>query len=209
VPVVTVVFDLGNVLVRWDRRYLYEQLIDDPVELDRFLDEILTLEENARLDRGMPLAELTADLGDRFPTHRALIDAFRHRWTETLGEVIEGSVAILEDLRALDPRPRLLALSNWGRDTFAEAEARLDFLRHFDAAVISGREGVVKPEPAIFELLCERHDVEPRDAVFIDDSAANVAAAAALGFGTIHFTDPGQCRRELRALGLDLPPTEP
>lgn len=208
-PVVTVVFDLGNVLVRWDRRYLYERVIADPVERERFLDEVLTLEENARLDRGMPLAELAADLSARYPEDRALIEAFRDRWTETLGEVIEGSVAILEDLLTLEPRPRLLALSNWGRDTFAEAEARLGFLRHFDAMVISGREGVVKPEPAIFELLCERHGVDPADAVFIDDSAANVDAAAALGFRTVRFIDPEQCRRELRSLGLDLPAVGP
>ena len=48
-PYDTIVFDLGNVLVRWDRRLLYEQLIDDPAELDHFLDEVLTLEVNADL----------------------------------------------------------------------------------------------------------------------------------------------------------------
>lgn len=203
-PIEVVVFDLGNVLVEWDRRFLFEQLIDDPDELDRFLDEVLTLEVNADLDRGAPLAEVTGALAVRFPEHAELIDAFRARWVETLGEILAGSVRIVEELAATDVR--LLALSNWGRDTFAAAEPLLPFLRHFDGLVISGREGMVKPDPAIFELLCARHRVDPSSAVFVDDSAANVATADALGFRTVHFSDPQQCRRELVALGLDLAP---
>ncbi|MEQ8839949.1 MAG: HAD family phosphatase [Acidimicrobiales bacterium] len=206
-PLETVVFDLGNVLVEWDRRLLYRQLISDPAELDEFLDTVLTLEVNADLDRGVPLGEVTGALADRHPDRRELIEAFRDRWAETLGPVLAGSVAILEELRA---RPlALLALSNWGHDTFAMAEERLPFLRHFDGVVISGREGVVKPDPKIFELLCARHGVVPETAVFIDDSPANIAAAARLGFHTVLFTSPDQCRRDLIALGLDLSPVTP
>ena len=203
----TVVFDLGNVLVEWDRRFLYEQLIDDPGELDRFLDEVLTLDVNADLDRGRPLAEVTAALAARHPDHAELIDAFRDRWPETLGPVIEPTVRIVEELVA--GGVRLLALSNWGRETFEMAEPRLSFLRHFDGIVISGREGVVKPDPAIFALLCERHRVLPEVAVFVDDSPANVAAAGEVGFRTVHFRDADQCRADLVALGLDLSPDPP
>jgi 2-haloacid dehalogenase len=152
----------------------------------------------------VPLAEVTAALAQRFPADRPLIEAFRDRWPETLGEILWDTVAILEELRTLPVT--LLALSNWGRDTFAIAEPHLPFLRHFDGLVISGREGVVKPDPAIFELLCERHGVDPPSAVFVDDSAANVATAASLGFHTVHFVDAAQCRRELVDLGLDLAP---
>jgi 2-haloacid dehalogenase len=194
-----VVFDLGNVLVHWDRRLLYEQLIDDPDELDRFLDEVLTLDVNADLDRGVGLAEVTARLAERHPDHAELIDAFRERWTETLGETIDDTVEILDALRGT---VRLFALSNWGRETFELSRPRLPFLEWFDGLVISGREGVVKPDLAIWELLCERHDVDPGAAVFIDDSRANVMAAAALGFTTVEFTSPEQLAGELRSLGI-------
>ena len=207
VPIDAVVFDLGNVLVRWDRRLLYEKLIADPHELDRFLDTVLTLDVNADLDRGTPLAEVTESLARRHPGDRDLIDAFRERWPETLGEILTGSVAILEELRTTGLK--LLALSNWGSDTFDLAQPELPFLRHFDHLVISGREGVVKPDPAIFELMCDRHQVVPSTAVFIDDSAANIATADALGFATIHFASPSQCRAELIDLGLDLVPGAP
>ncbi len=206
-PIDTVVFDLGNVLVEWDRRFLFEKLIRDPQALDHFLDEVLTLDVNADLDRGVSLGAVTAALADQHPTHRELIEAFRDRWPETLGETLSGSVAILEELRALPLK--LLALSNWGRETFAAAEPHLPFLRHFDGLVISGREGVVKPDPVIFDLLCERHEVVPANAVFIDDSAANIASAQTLGFRTVLFTSPVQCRRELIALGLDLVASTP
>ena len=195
----TVVFDLGNVLVRWDRRLIYEQLIDDPTELDRILDEVLTLDDNEELYRGVPLAEVTAALAARHPDHAELIDAFRTRWVETLGGVIHETVAIVEQLRG---RVRLFALSNWGRETFDLGRPRLPFLDGFDGLVISGREGVVKPDPAIFELLCRRHEVDPARALFTDDSPANVTAAAALGFTTVLFESPARLAAALRSHGL-------
>lgn len=201
-PIDSVVFDLGNVLVEWDRRFLFEKLIPDEAALRHFLDEILTLDINADLDRGVPLGEVTAALATRHPGHAELIHAFRDRWPETLGEILDESVLILDELAKLPVR--LLALSNWGKDTFALAAPRLPFLDRFEALVISGREGVVKPDPAIFELMVERHGLDPERTVFIDDGAANIAAAAALGFATIHFTSASQCRAELIALGLDL-----
>lgn len=201
-PIESVVFDLGNVLVEWDRRFLFEKVIADPAALDHFLDEVLTLEVNAQLDLGRPLSEVTAALIAEHPRQQLWIEAFRDRWIETLGEIITGTVEIVEELAATDVT--LLALSNWGRDTFALAEARLPFLTHFDGLVISGREGMVKPDPGIFELLCTRHGVSPATTVFIDDSPTNIETAQRLGFHTIQFRSPEQCRTSLVALGIDL-----
>lgn len=189
-------FDLGNVLIPWDRRRLFSKLMDDPAEVDHFCDHVLTMAENARLDAGLCLAELVAELGARHPEHRVALQAFASRWDETIGPAIEGSVAILRSL--LEAGHRCYALSNWNADTFASIEDRYPFLEWFDGLVISGREGVIKPDSAIYRLLCERHDIEPADATFIDDSAGNVAAAIALGFDGIVFTDPDQLAAELR-----------
>ena len=206
-PIKSVVFDLGNVLIEWDRRLLFEKLIDDPADLDRFLGEVLTLDVNADLDRGVSLADVTEALAARHPADRELIDAFRDRWPETLGAVIPGSVDILAELA--DGGPTLLALSNWGCDTFDLAVPHLSFLEYFDGLVISGRERIVKPDPAIFELMCDRHGIEPATSVLIDDDATNIATARLLGFHTVHFASPRQCRHELRAFGLDLAAPSP
>ena len=72
-------------------------------------------------------------------------------------------------------------------------------------APVSGMEGVMKPHPRIFQILCERHRIVPETGVFIDDVAANAAAASALGIHGIHFRSPAQLRSELVALGM-LPP---
>lgn len=190
-----VIFDLGNVLIEWDRRRLYEKLIDDPDELNTFLDTVFTMEDNAELDRGKPLAEVVAEVARRHPDQHELVMAFGQRWKETLGEVITGSVEILRDLHASGVK--LLALSNWGKDTFASIEADYDFFDLFDGMVISGREGVVKPDQKIYDILCDRYQVTPSRAVFIDDSAANVATAMMLGFDSLLFDHPDVLRQQL------------
>lgn len=189
------VFDLGNVLIEWDRRFLFEKLIGDPDELAFFLDNVLTLDVNAKLDRGMPLAQVTAELSEQHPEHRSLIEAFGQRWNETLGDVIDGSVEILDDLKRAGVR--LYALTNWGKDTFASIEADYPFFAHFDGMVVSGREGIVKPEPSIFRLLCERYGFAPGDAIFIDDSGANIATAMSLGFDALLFDNAARLRQQL------------
>lgn len=192
---ISVVFDLGNVLIEWDRRNLFEKLIDDPGELQTFLDTVFTMEDNKELDRGKPLHEVAAAVAQRHPNQSELVMAFAQRWEETLGAVIEGTVQILDEL-SLAGVP-LYALSNWGRDTFVMIEQNYPFFELFDGMVISGREGVIKPDAAIFDILCSRYAFEPEDAVFIDDSGANIAAAMALGFDAILFEQPGRLREQL------------
>lgn len=190
-----VIFDLGNVLIEWDRRNLYEKLISDPAELDAFLDDVFTMDDNAELDRGTPLHEVAAEVARRNPDKHDLVMAFAERWKETLGDVITGSVEILEDLHRSGVK--LLALSNWGKDTFASIEADYPFFELFDGMVISGREGCVKPGRKIFDVLCDRYDVTPSRAVFVDDSSANVVTATTLGFDSILFEGPEMLRQHL------------
>ncbi len=195
-----VVFDLGNVLIPWDRRRLFERVIHDPGELDHFLDHIYTLDENAVLDRGVELGHVAADLTRRYPQYQHAFEAFETRWTDTLGPALDDVVELLGELVAAGHR--CFALSNWGRDTFAMIRNRYPFLDWFEGMVISGFEGVVKPEPAIYELLCGRYGFRPGDAVFVDDSVANIDAAAALGFDSLLFTEATLLRAELAARGL-------
>jgi len=194
------VFDLGNVVIEWDRRRLFGRLIHDPAELDHFLDHVFTMTDNAALDRGATLHEVTAAATARHPEYAAWIDAFRTNWIETLGPLIVGTVELIDELRTRNV-PRY-ALSNFGAETFAMVEDVHPFGYWFDGLVISGREGTVKPEPEIFELLCSRFGFEPREAVFIDDSVPNVEAAARIGFDTILFEGADLLRSELETRRL-------
>ncbi|HET7744379.1 MAG TPA: HAD family phosphatase [Gaiellaceae bacterium] len=196
----TVVFDLGGVLVDWDPRYLYRQLFDDPDEMESFLAEVTTADWNAHQDAGRPWAEAVELLVAEHPERRELIEAFHRRWPEMLAGEVEGTVEVLAELHGTGVR--LLALSNWSTEMFPFALARFDFLGWFEGIVISGDVGVNKPDPRIFEHLVEHFRVEPADAVFIDDSPANVEAATALGFRSILFTDAAALRLELMRFGL-------
>ena len=113
---------------------------------------------------------------------------------------IEGTVAILETLHGKGVP--LYALSNWSAQTWPLAKHRFAFFGLFNGLVIYGLEGTMKPEPEIFHILRDRHGIDPSDAVFIDDNPANIAAAEALGFSGILFSDPAELSAALSDLGL-------
>jgi len=87
-------------------------------------------------------------------------------------------------------------------DAFRVRRARFPFMDWFDAHVISGLEGVAKPDRRIFEILLNRHGLTPRRCVFIDDQARNVEAARELGLVALHFSSAPQLRRDLHSLGV-------
>lgn len=199
-PIDTVIFDLGNVLIGWDPRRLYRQLIDDEERMEWFLREVCNSEWNEQQDAGRPWREGTAMLRERFPEHAELIDAYHVRWKETLVGPIEGSVALLAELRARGVR--LLALTNWSQETFPIARQLFPFLEWFEGIVVSGEERLVKPDPRIYQRLLERYAVNPATALYIDDSARNVEAAEALGMHGHWFRDPAGLREHLVASEL-------
>lgn len=198
--ITTVTFDLGGVLIDWDPRYLYRTLFDDEAEMETFLAEVTTPAWNAEQDAGRPWVEAVDSLAAEYPDHRPLIEAYHLRWPETLGAAIGGTVDILAELR--EGGVRLLALSNWSAETFPIARPRYPFLDWFEGIVISGEVKAAKPDERIFRVLIDRHDVEPTETVFVDDSEANIRAAAALGFVAIRFTDPPALRGALEGLGV-------
>jgi len=194
-----VVFDLGGVLIRWDPRHLYRQLMPED-EVDAFLDEVGFGAWNHEQDSGGLWGRAVEEHAALFPHRRALLAAYPARFPDSLDGPVEGTVAILEQLHAAGTR--LVALTNWSAELFPHAEATFDFLALFEGIVVSGREGVAKPDPAVFDLLLSRYDLDPAGTVFVDDSPANVAAAAAAGLTALVFTGPDGLRADLSRLGL-------
>jgi 2-haloacid dehalogenase len=195
------IFDLGGVLIEWNPRHLYRKLFaGDERAMEEFLANVCTTEWNERQDAGRTFADATRELMPRHADKRQLIEAWCERFGEMIPGPIDGTVAVLGDLkRRAVP---LYAVSNWSAETFPPQRSRFPFLSWFDDIVISGEVGVIKPDPRIFRILLERHGVEPAQAVFVDDVEKNAAAASALGIHGIHFRSPQQLRRELAACGL-------
>jgi 2-haloacid dehalogenase len=195
----TVVFDVGGVLVEWDPRHVYRALLDDD-EIDAFFARVPLFERNYRdNDRGVPIAVTVDELCALHPDDEPLIRTWGERYSDFVHRVDDEVVAIVEAL--YERRVRLLALSNAPSEMTSVWRA-YPFCDYFDGIVISSEEGVVKPEPAIFERLCDRFAVDPSRAVFVDDAARNVDAARALGFHTVLFEDAAQLRAALTELAV-------
>jgi 2-haloacid dehalogenase len=115
------------------------------------------------------------------------------------GAIPEG-VELLESLHQAGVP--LYGLTNWSGETFAHVEHGYPFLEHFRDILVSGREGLVKPDPEIYRRLLIRNALAAQDCVFIDDSRKNADGAKAVGMVAIHHRDAADTARQLRALGL-------
>lgn len=198
----TVVFDLGGVLVDWNPRHLYRRLIADEAERERFLTEICTTEWHRRHDAGRPFAEGVAELVAAHPEHRELIEAWHHRFHEMVPGPIDDTVEVLADVVATGEP--VYALTNWSAEAWPMARERFEFIDWFDGVVVSGHEGVLKPDRAIYDRLVERYGLDRSHTVFIDDWDVNVDGARTAGLQALQFTTADALRHDLRALGVPI-----
>jgi 2-haloacid dehalogenase/putative hydrolase of the HAD superfamily len=195
-----IVWDFGNVIVRWSPATLYKKIFPDPLEREAFLARVCPLDWHAATDRGRTFTENCAERIARYPEHAEAITAWRTRWWEMFSGPIPETEAAIEAAHAAGV-PQF-GLSNISHETLAGTMALSPAFGRLQAVVASGLEGVMKPEPAIYQLACERFGLAPEEMMFVDDSAANVAGARALGFHVHHFTDPAALGPALRAHGL-------
>ena len=195
-----VVFDLGQVLIRWDPEALYRRLIPDPVERRRFLIEVCSHDWNLEQDRGRSWRDAEAALIAKHPQHPELIRAFRRNWWEMVPGAIDENVAIVEDLigRGAD----VTALTNWAADTFAEAEERYPILSRFRGVTVSGRVRLVKPDPAIYRHHAATFGLSAGHTLFFDDNAANVEAARAVGWQAEQYASTETLIADLKRYGV-------
>ena len=197
----TVVFDLGNVLIRWDPRPALAAGVGD-AEAARLLaaEDFDFAAWNAAQDAGRSFADGVAEVARSHPHWAEHVAAYGPNFAASITGEVEDTVRVLRDLHGAGVP--LVALTNWAAETFPHARERFDFLELFDDIVVSGEERVAKPDPAIFEILARRVGRPLTECVFVDDSPANVEAAAAAGMDAIRFTDTGHLRGDLRARGL-------
>ena len=200
----TVVLDLGNVLVFWDPAGPFVGRLPDP-ETTAFLTEFDFMAFNRLQDAGRSWADARADLAARAPEHLPALDVYVEHFADALPGPVPGTLDLVRDLRACGIR--LLGLTNWSAETFHLADPAAPAIGLLEDVLVSGEVGVAKPDPRVFALLTERFGVRPERAVFVDDSATNVAAGAAAGFDAVLFTTADALRASLVARGVPLPRT--
>lgn len=201
-----VVFDFGAVLFRWQPADLLQQVVPELAP-----DEAAARQLAARLFQGFvpdsdwalfdlgqvdetTLAERVARrLGVPAAAVRRLIDAVPAHLTPLPTE------ALLPRLRSAGHR--LYYLSNMPASYADHLEDEHVFVRGFADGIFSSRVGLIKPQPAIFDLAVQRFGLLPARTLLIDDNAANIEAARALGWQALHFTDAAACEQALVAQG--------
>ena len=200
-----VVFDLGNVLIRWHPHPAIAAAVGAE-QAHRFLaaEDFDFQAWNHQQDAGRSWDEAERLAVESHPHWAEAIRAYRSNFAESLLGPVHDTVDLLRELHRHGIP--LFALTNWSAELFPVATATYDFLALFDDVVVSGRVGLAKPDPRIFDLLRQRVGRPLSSCVFIDDSAANVAAAREAGMDAIHFTDTGHLRGDLLRRGLPVTP---
>lgn len=196
-----IVFDLGGVLLDWNPRHLYRKLFDgDDAAMERFLANVCTIEWHHAHDLGVPPERTCTELAKAHPDQAELIWAWSRRSEEMISGPIDGTVAVLSDLKTAGVP--CYALTNMERETYPLRVERFEFMGWFEGTVVSGFEGVAKPDLAIFELLLDRFGLDPSETVMVDDSSVNIRAARSAGMQAIEFESPDRLREWLERAGV-------
>jgi 2-haloacid dehalogenase len=179
-----VIFDIGNVLTRWQPEAFYDRVIGQARRISLFAAADLN-HMNALIDDGAPFRDTIYDWADRHPDWSSEIRMWHDRWIELASPRIEGSIALLRALRR--KQVPVFALTNFGSQSYEDARTKLDFLNEFDREYVSGRMLVSKPDPEIYRLVELDCGIAPDRLLFTDDRTDNIAAAALRGWRTHHF----------------------
>ena len=201
-----VIFDLGGVVIDWNPAHLYRKIFNgDHARMDYFLSEICTPDWNLQQDAGRSISDGTALLVDRYPAWEPEIRAYYDRWLEMVPGRVPGTADVMAEL-AKESMP-MCALSNFSRETFNRLDGRFPEFGLFDKIFLSADYRCTKPDQRFYRIALDEMAHEPESLVFVDDRPENVAAAEELGMNSLLFTDAGNLRDSLNALGLPVMPS--
>lgn len=196
----TVVFDIGNVLTdfAWDKFLVFKGYDDKMVE--RIAKATVYSDDWVEYDKGnLTNEEIIARFVENDPKIRSEIeDSFKN-----IDGIILKREKTIPWIRALKAAGyKVLYLSNFSKQALEGCPDAMAFLDETDGGILSFREHVVKPDPAIYNLLVSRYNLTPSKTVFIDDTPVNIEAARNLGWKGIIYRDYNQVVDELATLGV-------
>lgn len=190
-----VIFDFGNVLVQWHPEKVYAEHFGDEARAWWFLRHVCDAAWRNRIDAGESTAACIDELKAKQPEYAEAIELYRSRWREMLTDEVPGMRDVINDLR--NRGHEIYGLTNWSMETFPAARERFGILQMIDRYVVSGAEGLVKPDARLFRVLLDRYHLQAEECVFVDDNPDNVATANAIGMEGIVFTGADSLRKHL------------
>ena len=196
-----ILFDMGQVLIRFDQKYFIKRLGIEDADLDLLLREVYRSVEWVQMDRGT-LREEDAfrSISKRLPER--LHDAAWKlicMWDRPILEVA-GMYELVEELKGLGYGIYLLSNASVRQHDYWP---RIPASRFFDGKLISADVHVIKPQPEIYRLCLEKFGLQAEECFFIDDAPANIEGALCCGIaGTVFHGDAKLLRSQLRTAGV-------
>ena len=172
-----VIFDCGQVLIRYNETEIAAHYVDTPEEAE-FLGRIAMARKYwNRFDEGtLTEADYLEQVKKELPEHlHKAVEKLVWGWIGNC-PMIDGMEDIVRDVRKAGKK--LYLLSNFNQRLRTEP---YPILSEFDALVISGEINKVKPDRAIYDYLLNTYALNPEECIFIDDNPANIAMAESLG----------------------------
>ncbi|MCW8329410.1 HAD family phosphatase [Photobacterium sp. SDRW27] len=193
-----VVFDFGAVLFEWNPPQIVESFTDSSYEQNLLLHEVIYHPDWVSLDRG---TMLMAEEIPKFAARTGFTESRMADFIEHIQNSLVRNTATLALLyQVLDHDYSAYYLTNMSTAFFETLNERNSFISLFNGGLVSSKELMIKPEPDIFKLLIQRYDLAADETLFIDDHAANIDAAKALGFQTVQFEPSESCINNIRVL---------
>lgn len=192
-----IIFDFGNVLVRWEPEKVFLPYFgNDREKYNFFWEKICDADFRNRIDAGESQQKVIAEQQARYPEYAEAIAMYHSRWEESLPDQMPGMYEFVKELKET-PGNHIYGLTNWSMETYPTARKRFPILQLIDDYVVSGAEGLVKPDPRLFNLLLDRFGLKAEECYFVDDNAANVESACKIGLHGIQFLNTEQLKKEL------------
>ena len=195
----TIIFDIGNVLVDFRWRQMFESLGLKEDEIEKLANATVRHQAWLDLDKGIISTEEAKEAyAKEVPEYREFIERIYQEMDKLLVQ-FDYSIPWIKEMK--ERGYRIYILSNWSKPAFdACKDTALNFLSLVDGTVFSYKEFVIKPEKKIYEIICTRYDINPQEAIFLDDSEANIKSAREYGLHAIHFQSYEQGRAELEEM---------
>ncbi len=196
----TLIFDLGNVLVKYDWKKLLKELGYDEKTSAAVAKAIFLSKEWEEADRGV-LSE--NELLQRFISNAPDYEKEIRETFASIGKTISIYPYTKDWLSYFKKRGyKIYILSNFSKYVYDQCTKELDFLELVDGGYMSWQIHCIKPEPEFYQKLITDFEINPQKSVFIDDFMENIAEARALGFHAVHFTSKKNADRQLLDFGV-------
>lgn len=198
VMIKNVVFDIGNVLIKFRPLEFLKGKYKDKKLIQELYKLIFKSDEWIMLDRGTITEEDAVDnFCKRSPQNQVYIKEVIRDW-HAMHIPIEGTVEILKMLKKSGYR--IYLLSNYHKKAFKIVQDRFEFLKRVDGKIISSEVKLLKSEEEIYKLLLKTYNLKPEETIFIDDTLVNIEMARELDIKGICFKNSGTLYKELNPL---------